>query len=139
MNASTDFDTNRLRRHQAVASALCLLAGLGVLVYQGPGREFVRGALGDVLVIPFLYFGWGILFPHARRARAVGVGLLAFTLEFAQLLQLTGPADPWWLQLILGTTFDPVDLMAYAVGLGAAYVVETWNLQRLGDDTPRRC
>lgn len=119
MNTIT-VDTTRLRIRQAVVCAVCLLGGLGVLVYAGPGREFVRGLLGDVLVVPFLYFGLGVLWPHARRARAVGVAVLAVTVETLQLFELAGPDAAWWLRLALGTTFDPADLVAYAVGLGVA-------------------
>jgi hypothetical protein len=137
MSPSPDLGTARLRCYQAFAAGACLLAGLGVLVYQGPGRQLVRGALGDVVVMPFLYFGWGVLVPRFRKTRAVGVGLFAATAEGIQLLQVTSPDDPWWLRLILGTTFDPIDLIAYAVGLAAAYVIESWNLERLAEASNR--
>lgn len=58
------------------------------------------------------------------RSRLVGVGLVAVGTELFQGLHLVGPESHWLLHLTLGSTFDPWDLLAYALGLGVAAAAE---------------
>lgn len=104
--------------------------GLVVIFYSGPGRAFLRGIISDVIVVPFLYFLWGALRADRRIIRGGGVLAIAFVLEFLQLLELVGADSPLILKLIFGTTFDPVDLLAYVIGLGLAVAIEAPFLKR---------
>lgn len=109
-------------------AGLFFSAGIGILlfhgVYEGPLAAFLRGTMGDVLVVPFFYFLWAAIRPTAWYLRALGVYAFAATLEFLQLLNLVDANSPLVLRLTLGTTFDPWDFAAYAVGLGMGVAIE---------------
>jgi hypothetical protein len=117
------------RRLAAMLAAPSLLLGLGVLVYRGPGRAFVRGALGDVLVVAFLYFTLGALTRWRPRTRLLAVGGLALATELSQLVPrgLRSAA----VDLTVGATFDPWDLLCYGIGLALAWLVEAQAIRRL--------
>lgn len=83
---------------------------------------------GDALWawVVFLCVAW--VRPSMARWRLVGIALLiAFGIEFLQLYQAP------WMQalranklayLVLGNGFDPLDLVAYVVGIGLAALVD---------------
>ena len=72
--------------------------------------------------------------PAITRGRLVGVSLvIAFAIEFLQLYQAP------WMQalranklayLVLGNGFDPLDLLAYVVGIALGAAVD-WGWQRI--------
>jgi len=100
--------------------------GVGVVLYRGPGRSWVRGLSGDVLIVVFLVALLASVPVGTTRTRLVGVGLFAVAAEFLQLLDLVEPDAHLFWHLTLGSTFDPIDLLAYGVGLGVAWAVEGW-------------
>lgn len=114
--------TNRI--FYGVAAAIFFSAGIGILLYHGPGRVFLRGTAGDVLVVPFLYFLWAAVRPTSWKIRAIGTYTFASAIEFFQLLELVDTDSHILLQLTLGTTFDPWDFVAYAVGLSIGVAIE---------------
>jgi hypothetical protein len=111
-------------------AAPCLLLGLGVLVYRGPGRALVRGALGDVLVVAFLYFALGAIARWQPRTRLWAVGGLALLTELSQLVPRGVRSTA--VDLTVGATFDPLDLLCYALGLALAWTVEMLVIRRTG-------
>lgn len=111
-------------------AAPSLLLGLGVLVYRGPGRAFVRGALGDVLVVAFLYFTLGALMRWRPRTRLLAVGGLALATELSQLVPRGVRSAA--VDLTVGATFDPWDLLCYGIGLALAWLIEAQAIRRLG-------
>ena len=83
-----------------------------------PGA-FVRNSVGDVLVIPLLYFFLrGVT--RSTPSVALGIGLVAGLI--AELLQYLHLADRLGLQhgglpsIILGNTFSWSDLLMYSIG-----------------------
>ena len=44
---------------------------------------------------------------------------------------LTEVSQIWWPRGFFAGTYDPYDLMAYAVGLGVCYVLERVSISRL--------
>ena len=120
------------RPRNAVVAAIFLLLGLGLLVYRGPGWEFMRGAVGDVLIVGCMYFASGVVIASWPIVRLASVGSVAVALEFLQLFEVVEPSAPIWIKLALGTTFDPADLVAYGVGLTVAWGVEC--LLAMGDE-----
>ncbi len=112
------------RLRLASAAFVAFVLGLGVLIYGGPGQRFVRGTVGDVLVVAFLYFLLGAAGFASRAGRVLAIASLALGLE---LYQLAGAALSRGAvaSTALGTTFDPWDLVAYAVGLAFALLAES--------------
>jgi hypothetical protein len=93
-----------------------LIPGAALVLYEGPGRAWVRGWLGDFLAVIFLYAVLGVIWDRGWRWR-LGLALaVAFGLEAAQWLRLIPPEAPAWLRFVAGTYFDPWDLAAYAGG-----------------------
>ena len=100
-----------------VVTLLALAAGIGVLVYRGPGVGWVRGYLGDIAIIVFLVAGFASVGIGSPRGRLVGVGAFALAVELWQGLGIVAPDAPFLVHLTVGSTFDPVDLAFYGVGL----------------------
>src|SRR5262245_5528323 len=94
---------------------LYLLSGIGILYYHGPGWHFARAHLGDVVVVAFLYFAVSLFWTASVYWRALAIGLLACSIEFLQLLHLAKHSSFLW-QLLLGSSFDILDLLAYGLG-----------------------
>ena len=96
-----------------------LAAGL-LIFYFGSGA--IRNYLGDVIAIIFLTSLLGFFVNASAKRKALAVFLFASGLELFQLLDAsTGIRliDT----LVLGSTFDPWDIVAYAVGATAAAAV----------------
>lgn len=108
-----------------------LAVGAAVLVYRGPGRAIIRGHVGDVAATMLVYAIVGSL-SRARLAwRAVGTIAIATAIELGQLVwRLESAAG----ELLLGTTFDGWDLVAYVAGVCVAIA---WELSP-GRPRPRR-
>lgn len=106
----------------------CLLAGLGIFVYRGPGWVFLRYYVGDVVAVAFLYFGLSAVWNGTAAVRAGAVGAFALGIEFAQLLQLTPKDGSLLTEIVFGSSFDAWDLAAYAIGLVGAVAIERWLL-----------
>ena len=117
----------------AVTAVAMLALAVGVLTYRGPGQPVIRGMGGDVLVVIFLVACLAVVPVGRPWHRILGVGVFAVAVECLQLLDLVGPDSPFIAHLILGSTFDPVDLMAYAMGLVGAMGCESlWRRAGLG-------
>ncbi len=100
---------------------LCALTtGLVSLCYSGPGRELVRGYLGDILIVIFLYYLLSIAWQSTAWRRGISVLLLACLLEFNQLLTWSAALPSPVRTLILGSHFDPADILAYFLGTAIA-------------------
>jgi hypothetical protein len=102
----------------AVGSAAAVL----VLFWcaTGPLRSFV----GDVVVVVLLVSALAAVRIGSTTGRLVGVGLFALGVEAWQgLAWVSADAHPL-LQLTVGSTADPLDLVAYALGLGVAALAE---------------
>lgn len=106
-----------------VVVAICLAVGALHLVtgpdYRGPLRPFVTGYLID-LVLPFslvLLLGVGLAGAPGLRRPAVRAGAVILVGVVVETLQYLGVP-------LFGRTFDPLDLLMYAVGAGAAVAFE---------------
>lgn len=113
------------RARALVAMSCALATGAFVLLYRGPGRSIVRGHLGDLAIVVLLYFALALAFAQKTsvRSRAVTVAVIAVGTE---LFQSFGPAlrRSTLVDLTVGRTFDPWDLLAYALGVSLAVVAD---------------
>ena len=92
--------------------------------------HFIRPFFGDVLVILLIFFFVRSFFPVKNAVKfAAGIFLFACLIEVSQylkLLKLLHLQDFSLLNIVLGSTFDWLDILAYASGtllLLAGYLI----------------
>lgn len=94
--------------------------------YKGPFPDFVNGYLIDILLPFALYF---LLCPQDLTtrflrpwwAKAIPVFMIGLATEISQYLGVP----------IFGQTYDPLDILAYAVGVGGAVLVDLFIFSRI--------
>ncbi len=96
-------------------------------VFDGPGRTFVRGHLGDVAATALVYALIGLAGRGSMRVRSAITAAIALTIELAQLRGEPGGGGAG--ELLLGSRFDGLDLVAYAAGVSIAVGWE-WRATR---------
>ena len=99
-----------------VFAALLLIE---VLIALFVHDAFVRPFIGDVLVVAVLYCLVRIIKPDGWRFLPVVLFLFATGVEFLQALgfvPLLGLENSRFWRTILGSTFDPADILCYAAG-----------------------
>ena len=88
-------------------------------------HRFVRGFLGDILVIPLLYFLLRAFFTITHKSSIYIVLGIAFIIEILQLFNLAEELkiQSKLLKIILGNTFDWKDLLAYTLGAAIIHLI----------------
>lgn len=106
----------RSRLRWAVALAGVVLTGLATALV---GTGWAADALGSVLYTAAVFVGLVLLRPAARGwLLAAGAFAVATAVELAQLTAAPAALAEAWppVRLLLGTSFDPRDVAAYALG-----------------------
>lgn len=106
---------------------LLLVAEIAIAVFHF--HRFIRGFIGDLLVIPLLYvLGRALTKIPAKTILLMVLGL-AFSVELLQLFSFTERLniDNKIAQIILGSTFDGWDLVAYWCGILPVLYIEKQN------------
>lgn len=109
---------------------------VGLAVHKGgrPLPPALRDMLGDALWAALMLWWTGVLAPAASlRSRALAALLFAYSIELSQLYH-----SPWvdavrrttLGHLVLGSHFDARDLVAYALGVGAAALLDRARTRR---------
>lgn len=110
-----------MKRRFIELALIALAIGVLVLVYRGPGREIVRGHVGDVAATMLVYALVGLATTARIAIRASITMAIALAIELGQT---------WWKvdnaagTLLLGSTFDAWDIVAYAIGTIIAVAYE---------------
>ena len=81
--------------------------------------NFIRPYIGDLLVVIFLYSFLLAFVKLPRFKTAIGVLLFAFlieTMQYFKLIYRLKVDDQLWAQLLLGTSFHWLDILAYSIG-----------------------
>lgn len=95
-----------------------LIGGVFVLLYRGPAWPIVRGYGGDWLIVQAIYLVGRLWIGFPRRyALAGAVFLLGLLTEIIQFLSNGGIPQTFLMEVTIGSTFDPLDLIAYGIGL----------------------
>lgn len=116
------FNISRKQVIVAFALLVALLHLLGSRNYHGPGRWFVTGYLFDLLVPILFYLLLSLPVPNVSNwTRGLAVFMAGALVEFLQFFGVP----------LFGETFDPFDLLVYALGVLIGMVIETRLLSRL--------
>lgn len=99
------------------AAAFVLLLGIEVCIALFVHDSFVRPYIGDVLVAVVVYCAARIVLPWRFWLMSAVVFLFAATVELVQLTPLSQMfPEGGFIATVLGSTFDPKDLLCYAAG-----------------------
>ena len=104
-----------------------LLLIIEILIARYVNDQFIRPFVGDLLVVILIYTTYRCLVHNTVIRAAFQVLLFAFTVEFLQLLPIIeffGLDRTGILAIIIGSTFDLLDLLAYLTGIGIVLLVE---------------
>jgi hypothetical protein len=91
-------------------------------------NQFIRGFSGDVIIIFLIYFLIKSFLDFNELKLAIFILIIAFLTEFLQYLKLTAffeLENNKIAQLLLGSVFDPYDLIAYTIGAILVYFIDT--------------
>ena len=116
-----------IRQFHSYTFWFIVLLGIEIAIARYAHDDFVRPFVGDLLVIVLLYClltAFCALSSSSSNSlgiikRVMMVVIIAFVVEFLQLWHITtylGLSKYPLLQIVLGNTFDPKDLLAYSLG-----------------------
>jgi len=122
-------------RRTAFLALACATIAVGLAVHLGGAAlgTVARDVLGDALWAMMIFWGAGVLVPHARLAiRCICAYAACVIVEVSQLYHtptLNAVRATTLGHLVLGSGFDPRDLMSYAAGVALAALLE-WIIVR---------
>ena len=107
-----------------IALAVGLLHFITGENYQGPFPVFVNGYMIDILLPMSMYLLLGLVqikLIHTPLCRATAVFLFGYVVEISQYLGYP----------LFGSTFDPLDILAYTVGVTLGLFLDQVLLPRI--------
>lgn len=117
----------RFQPQYGFISVLLLITEILIAVFVK--NSFLRGTVGDILVVILIYSFVQTFFRFDKKKTLIGVVVFAFLVEISQLFNLTKVLNVERfpiISLILGSTFDWMDLLAYLIGGGIVFWVEKY-------------
>ena len=89
-------------------------------------HKWIRGFVGDLLVIPLLYCFVRMVSNLSVKSATILVMCIAFTSEIVQLFHLDKLLNikQEWVIILIGNTFDIFDLLAFTLGIIPIYFIE---------------
>jgi hypothetical protein len=115
----------RFQKKYFILSLLLLITEVLIALYMED--DFVRPYVGDFLVVILLYCFVKTFLPVPTLALAIVVLVFAYTLEVAQYFQLAnhlGLQDRSILRIIIGSSFEWSDMLAYTLGIILVLCIE---------------
>jgi hypothetical protein len=109
-----------------------LIFTIEVLIALFVRDHFVRPYFGDVLVVILIYCFIKSFLRLPVFPVAIGVLIFSFTIEFLQyqnIVEMLGLEKSVVARTVIGTLFEWIDLLAYAVGIATVLVVEKYLLK----------
>ncbi|GAA4238255.1 hypothetical protein GCM10022291_28030 [Postechiella marina] len=119
----------KLNKPYLIITISLLITEVLIATYLKTG--FIRHTFGDFLATILVYASFKSFFKINAIKLGVAVLLIAFTIEFAQLinvLKILNLENNYLIKTILGSTFQISDLVAYTLGLITVIILE-FNLQ----------
>ena len=114
------------KRHYALI-AVALFAIEVAIALRWIGGEFIRGSVGDVRAVMFVYAVLRAITPWSMPKTALLAVAIGFAVEAAQYVHLAerlGFAKGSVMYVLLGNTFSVMDLLMYTVGGVLAWALD---------------
>lgn len=92
--------------------------------------RFIRPYVGDVLVIPLIYYFFRFFITTGKVKLILAVFLFACVVETAQyynLVQHLGLAHNRFWVIVIGNSFHWLDILSYAAGAALTYAAEVYR------------
>jgi len=121
MNSSAD---NRLK----YGLLALLLFGIEILIALYLHDRIIRPYIGDLLVVILIYCFVKALVNAPVFPTALGVLLFAYaveTLQYFHVVELLGLGHSKLARVIIGSSFEWMDMLAYTLGIGLVLSIET--------------
>jgi hypothetical protein len=107
-------------------SQICLSLG-AIILGLFENDSFIRGFTGDFIIVILIFSFIKLLFNFRSLQVAVFTLALAYLTELLQyfrLISYLGLEDNPVARIIIGATFDPLDLVAYTLGVMVIYLMD---------------
>ena len=91
--------------------------------------RIIRPYIGDLLVVILIYCFVKSFLDSPVKPTAIGVLVFAYAVEISQyfhLINLLGLENSSLARIILGTSFEWVDLLAYTIGIVVVIILENF-------------
>jgi len=114
-------------------TVLCFLSCVIIVVFFDH-NPFIRGSLGDVVIVMLIYFMLKTIHDFRPPYLALFVLLVAVIVEIGQYLDLVGMLgiqESYVTRIVFGSVFEFGDLLAYAVGVSLAFLLDTKILPKV--------
>lgn len=105
---------------------ICILI-IEVLIALFVRDKFIRPYMGDVLVIPLIYFFVRFLFGRKVKLLPLYIFIFAVAVELLQyidILSILNLGHIGWLRIVAGGTFDYKDILCYFAGSCVSYAID---------------
>jgi hypothetical protein len=113
------------RARQFIYLAVVLIGAVFVLTYRGPFWVFIRSYAGDWLIVQFIYVIARFWISYRWRYRlAIGIMVFALATEIVQFIGTGIIPRNFAMEVTIGSTFDPGDLLAYVLGLITVLMID---------------
>ena len=125
----------RFRKDYFLLTAIFFITETLIALYVHD--SFIRPWLGDYLVVMFLYCLIRTFLAYSVLQTAIFVLLLSYLIEVTQyfnLAQLLGLEQSELALIIIGSTFEWTDILAYTLGILTVIGIEKLRLRNLNTD-----
>lgn len=108
-------------------SLMCIIFCI-LIVLLFSEMPFIRGLVGDVIIVVFIYYFIMTLKDFSSIYVVIFTLVLAFiteVLQYFHFASILGLQHNKIAQLIIGSIFDPMDMIAYTIGGIVAFIIDT--------------
>ncbi|EHB68477.1 DUF2809 domain-containing protein [Paenibacillus lactis] len=108
-------------------SLMCIIFCI-LIVLLFSEMPFIRGLVGDVIIVVFIYYFIMTLKDFNSIYVVIFTLVLAFiteVLQYFHFASILGLQHNKIAQLIIGSIFDPMDMIAYTIGGIVAFIIDT--------------
>lgn len=133
MNSTKPKEQQFKNRRRNFVVLFVLILGLEFYIATSIKNTFIRTVLGDFFVVILLYSIVRAITGIHRYKVAAGVLIFAYLIEFSQWIHVVEILDikrNFYIDLILGTSFDWKDLMAYTMGIMLVIIIDNFSIKK---------